>query len=275
MNEDTSECVDPTGEEKSESVVPQVGDRVVVDVDAERFEGPFNVAYFEEELEARGLRKPFEWCLGCTTNERGHIIARFPHRKRNDQMLVFVVNVDGRGIIAISAKGIKARLWCGAKVQVIPRVSRDMRLWRAAALCLFKSVTTVPADDVARCVGITEACLPHPHAKYQFVWLVKLVDAENVYTLAHSIDLRPWTESKRRNVKHARQLVVMVPASSHLRPMSASFAFQGVGSAAMTLSVDTDDGFLRRQLTNPCSLDNTPYLQKFFLPVSDENVDYS
>lgn len=254
------------------SIVPQVGDRVVVDMDAQRFEGPANAAYFEEELEARGFVRPLLWCVGCVTNERGHIVAKFPHAKRRDEMMVFIVNVDGKGLIAIAAEGLKLRLWCGATVQVLPRHTVEMKGWRSAALPLFSTVTKVPADTVERCLGVAEACLPHPQGKHQFVWLVRLVDAENVFTLAHSIDLRPWRDTDHLR-KHARQIVTMVPATSHKRPVCASFAFQGVGAAAMVMSVDTDDDFLERHISHVAALDS-PYLQRYFLAASDDNFDY-
>jgi hypothetical protein len=255
-------------------LVPQVGDRVVVKIDAQRFEGPANLAYFEEELLARGYPKLPQWCVGCVTNERGHILAKFPHTKRKDEMTVFIVNVDGKGLIAIAAEGLKLRLWCGATVQLLPRHTVEMKGWRSAALTLFSGVTTVPADTVERCVGVTEACLPHPQGKSQFVWLVRLVDAENVFTLAHSVDLRPWTHSDRQGRKHMRQIVAMVPASSHTRPACASFTFQGVGAAAMSISVDTDDSFLERHISHIASLECTPYLQRYFLAAPDDNFDY-
>lgn len=256
------------------ALVPQVGDRVVIDVDAQRFDGPANIAYLSEELRERGHTTSFNWCIGSTFNERGHVIAKFPHAKRGDKMLVYVVLVDGKGVIAIAAEGLKLRLWCGAKVQILPRHTLELKNWRAAALKLFGDVITVPAGDVERCVGVTEACVPHPQGNNQFVWLVRLIDAENVFTLAHSIDLRPWRDTDHQTRKHARQFVTMVPASSSLRPACASFAFRGVGAAAMTLSVDTDDGFLERHIANAFPMESTTYLQRYFLPAADDTFEY-
>jgi hypothetical protein len=257
------------------TVAPQVGDRVIVDVDAESFEGPHNLAYFEGQLQQRGFSKPFDWCIGSVSHARGHVVARFPHEKRRDQMPVFIVNVDGKGLVAMAAQGLKLRVWCGANVLILPRASIEMRSWRTAALSLFAGVAIVPADSVARCVGVAEACVPHPSCKYQFAWLVRLVDADDVFTVAHSIDLRPWSASKTPHTKNPRQLVTMIPASSALRPLSASFPFQGVGASAMMLSADTDDDFVERQLKTRAPLEGTPYLQHFFLAAPDDNTDYS
>ena len=253
---------------------PQVGDRVVIENDSERFESDVSIRYFEEELRQRGVDTELRWCNGAVTGERGSVVAVFAHMKRSDHALVVVVNVDGRGLIAISSRGVALKMYCGLRVQLLPRLSLEMKAWRASGRLAFINATTVPVEDVSRCVGVTEACVPHPQRRGQFVWLVLLDDAENVFTIAHAIDMVQFDPSRQqKRCRPPRQLLTMVPSTSS-RGGSSNFEFRGAGSKAIRTAVEADDECVLRLVQQVQETDESFYLHKYFSATSDEGLFY-
>jgi hypothetical protein len=184
---------------------------------------------------------------------------------------VYVVNVDGLGLVALARAAFVVKVRAGMTVCVVPQRSEKYDLWRAAAARHVLDVKLLPAQVVPNAEGVVLRISPHPEYVGHFYVLVGLCDSvADECVIAHGTEV--CQPRKRRGKREREQHLRFVCSSEDMLP----YCFEGFGAEAMKAAVQSDPMFIMRAITERAEFPAAERLQytHFCSIPSDVGFDY-